>query len=82
VLRGLGVDLPEKMGDSFERLSQIAVRDAYRQMTEVEKVISIDDIIVGKLSTGRASITMTYTDLTTGKPDVVSTEDLEALAWQ
>ena len=79
VLRGMGIEMPRKMNDGFEAIAQQRVRAAYRQMTEVEKVMFIDDIIVAKLSTGRASITLVYTDLTTGKPDVVSTEDLEAL---
>ena len=81
VLRTMGIRRPKKMGDGFERLMQLRVREAYRQMTDVERVVKIDDIIVGKHSTGRATVMIPYTDLTTGKPDVVSTEDLEALKW-
>lgn len=75
VLPNLGVEKPDRMDETFERVMAQNVRDAYYQLTHVEKVIRIERVMVGRVSTGRADVLMAYTDLTTGEPDVVSTKD-------
>lgn len=62
-----GVTLPDKMGDGFEKRTALAIATAFKQETDVEKVMSIEQIIVERLTTGRAQITLIYTDLTTGQ---------------
>lgn len=66
-----GVTLPDKMGEGFEKQTALAVANAFKQETDVEKIMLIEQIVVEKLSTGRAQITLIYTDLTTGQLDQV-----------
>ena len=69
---GMGVRLPKKMGTTYEAEVRNAVLVALRQMIEVEKVLRVDAIIVKRTGTGRSSITVSYTDLTTGEADRVT----------
>ncbi len=64
-----GIKRPMKMGDSFESEMKAAVRLALQQLTDVEKVMRIDQIIVRKGAGGRSETTVVYTDMTTGVPD-------------
>ena len=64
-----GINHPMKMGDSFEAEMKSAVRVAYQQLTDVEKVMRIDQILVRKGAGGRSETTIVYTDMTTGVPD-------------
>lgn len=75
VMPHVGVERPDRMDDTFEYTMKRNVRDAYRQLTHVEKVIRIDQIVVGRTSTGRATVLMVYTDLTTGQSDRASSEE-------
>jgi len=65
----LGVELPRSMGTGFERVMADRVRSAFRDMTDTEKSMRIDSLEVSKLSSGRALVTLGYTDLTTGESD-------------
>lgn len=67
---GFGVRLPPKIDRTFVSSSTAMVRSALRQLTDVERIMRIDDITV---DTGgsRAAITVSYTDLTTGERDSV-----------
>jgi phage baseplate assembly protein W len=64
-----GIKRPQKMGDTFEAEMKAAVRLALQQMTDVEKVLRIDQILVRKGVGGRSETTVVYTDMTTGVPD-------------
>ena len=64
-----GIRRPKKMGDSFEAEMKSAVRVALQQLTDVEKVMRIDQILVRKGIGGRSETTVVYTDMTTGVPD-------------
>ena len=67
VLPNMGVRLPKIMNEAFERRVAAEVRAAARQMTDVEKVARIRDVLVERTGTGRAEITIVYDDLTTGQ---------------
>ena len=69
---GMGVNLPKKMGTSYEAQVRNAVLMSVRQMTEVEKVLRVDAIIVKRTGTGRSQVTISYTDLATGEQDKVT----------
>lgn len=71
VLPEFGIVLPDKMDDFFETRVENGVRNGARQMTDVEKVARIDAVLVERTSSGRATITISYTDLTTGVNDTV-----------
>jgi len=66
-----GISLPDRMGDGFERIVNTAVRSAFRQETTIEKIMRIDQISTVKLSSGRAQITLIFTDLKSGNVDRV-----------
>jgi hypothetical protein len=68
-----GIRLPQKMGDSYEGEVKAAVALALRQMTDIEKVLRIDGVTVLKGRGQRSRTTVSFTDLTTGKADRVST---------
>jgi hypothetical protein len=68
-----GINLPRKMGDTFVAEMQQSVRAALRQLTDVEKLVRIDGIDVIKGQGGRSQTTITYTDLSSGQPDSVTT---------
>lgn len=68
----MGVTYPRKMGDDFEAQVKAAVRYGMRQMTDIERVMRIDSIVVERGFSGRGRITLSYTDLTTGLADRVS----------
>jgi phage baseplate assembly protein W len=69
----LGIRVPRVMGSHFEQEMKAAVRFAFRQLTDVEAVMRIDDILVQRSPTalGRAEMTLSYTDLSTGRRDDV-----------
>lgn len=72
-LAGFGVRMPTRMGDAFETQSKQAVRQALQHMTEVEKSMRIDDIVVERGIGGRSRVTVVFTDLVTGDQDRVRT---------
>jgi hypothetical protein len=65
----LGIKRPRKMGDRFQAEMEQAVRESLRQLTEVENVMAIDFILVERGAGGRARVTVSYEDLTTGERD-------------
>lgn len=69
VRRDDGLLLPDKMGDGFERLQEAAVRQALRQLTDVERVIRLTLVLTNKLSSQRAHTLVQWVDLTTGEED-------------
>jgi hypothetical protein len=66
---GFGFKRPPKMGTGFERVTELAVRTALRQLTDVERIIRVDQVLVDRLNTQRARINVTFTNLETGKQD-------------
>lgn len=66
-LPDLGVEWPSKMGDTYEAECKAAVALALQRMTDIEKVVRIDAVIVEKGAGGRSRVTVSFTDLTTGK---------------
>lgn len=64
-----GIKRPKKMGDSFESEMKDAVRSALRHLTDVQKVIRLDNIIVLKGSGGRSKTTVVYTVIASGIDD-------------
>ncbi len=70
-VRGFGVKLPPRMGETFERQVENELRRALRTMTEVEKSLLINGITVERGLGGRARITIAFTDLVTGDQDRV-----------
>lgn len=67
-----GLKRPRKMGDGFEQVQAQLVREALRQMTDVEGVLRIDEIIVTRRDNQGAHTDIVFTDLTTGLEDRVS----------
>jgi phage baseplate assembly protein W len=65
----LGVKWPRKMGDTYAAQVKNAVTAALYQLTEVEKVIRLKDVIVEKGRGGRSRITVVWTDLSTNRED-------------
>ncbi len=72
VLPGFGLKRPTKIDNSIVRTMQAAARVALYQLTDVEKVVRIDDLIVEQVTSGRVQLTVLYTDLSTGNPDKVT----------
>ncbi len=72
ILPTWGIQAPKKMGDTFEADMQAAVRAALRTLTDVQKVIRIDNIIVQKGAGGRSKTTVVYTDTSSGVDDRVT----------
>lgn len=68
VLPDVGVDMPKKLGDRSEPRIRNAVYRAFYRMTTVEKVMRIDGLLISR-NVGRVTITLVYTDLTTGAAD-------------
>jgi hypothetical protein len=68
----LGIKLPRKMGNRFQGEVEVSVRSALRHLTDTQKVIHIDGITAERGAAGRGRITVSFTDLTTGKADKVS----------
>ena len=73
VLRDMGIKLPGEMDSTFVARMQAAIRVAFRQETDVDKVARIEQIIVERNPRGRAGVLVHYTDLTTGESDTVQT---------
>lgn len=68
---GLGVKRPDKMGDGFERQLEQRVRAALRQLTDVEKLITVlrVDVIRGTM---RSQATVSFMENQTGTTGVVA----------
>jgi hypothetical protein len=65
----VGLELPRRMGTTFEQQAKGAVLSALELIGDD---IRIDDVIVLRVGTGRADITVAYTDLTTGNSDTLT----------
>lgn len=68
-----GLLVPRVVGPSFESEIKASIRASLSQMTDVEKVLRIDGITVEIGASGRQRVTVSYTDITTGEPDQVTT---------
>lgn len=66
VQRTWGIRTAPKMGWSFEQEQEASIREALRQMAEVERVIAIESITIERGSGGRSRATISWRDLTTG----------------
>lgn len=71
VLQDDGLDLPNKMDASYERVVRSRIRSALAFMTSTGE-LRIDSITVDVKSPGRDAITVAYTDLTTGQADALN----------
>ena len=65
----VGLKLPKKMGRDFEQRCREAVLLA---LEPIGADIRVDGIGVKRMGTGRAEITISFTDLTTGNSDTVT----------
>jgi phage baseplate assembly protein W len=68
-LPGFGMTFPRKMGDRFEGQVKNAVAAALYQLTTVEKVIRVTNVIVEKGAAGRSRTTVQYVDTSTNTED-------------
>jgi len=68
-----GLKKPRKMGDTFVAEMKAWVRAALKHLTDVEKVMSLDAVIVERGSGGRSRTTVVFTDLATGAQDTATT---------
>ena len=73
---GFGVKMPRKIDGRFQAEAQQRIREALRQLTDVEKVCRIDGIAIdigrSASATARVRQTVSFTDLTTGLQQQVS----------
>ncbi len=65
----LGVRWPRKMGDTYGAQVKNAITAALYQLTEVEKVIRLKDVIVVKGKSGRSQTTVIWTYTATNIED-------------
>jgi phage baseplate assembly protein W len=65
-----GVRLPRKMGDTFESEVRSAIAAALNHLTSANR-ITLDRVTAVKGIGGRAKITVSYTDIESGKRDSV-----------
>jgi phage baseplate assembly protein W len=75
VQREFGLRRPRKIDGQFLVRMKQAIREALRQMTDVEKVMRVERIDVERgvsgSATARVQTTVVFVDLTTGKEDAV-----------
>jgi phage baseplate assembly protein W len=69
VEQDIGIKLPEKIDQSFPQRVREAVLEA---LLPIGEDIRIDSVTTNVIGTGRADITVAYTDLTTGNSDTVT----------
>lgn len=68
-LPAIGVRWPRKMGDTYGAQVKNAITAALYQLTQVEKVIRLKDVLVEKGRGGRSRITVVWVDISTNKED-------------
>jgi len=68
-----GVRWPRKIDESYEQSVTDSIRKALHHLTTVERVIVLNEVAVTKSGFGRVEAVVSYTDVTTGQPDQVST---------
>jgi hypothetical protein len=66
---GVGLELPAKIDQSFKQRAREAVLLA---LAPIGRDMRVDDVIVKLTGTGRADITIAYTDLTTGNSGTIT----------
>lgn len=64
----LGINRPKKITEAFVAQTLAAVRRAFYRLTDVERVMRIEDVQIVKQTTGRVQITVVYRDLTVASP--------------
>lgn len=69
---GFGVRIPPLMNETFESEVRAEITRELRQLTEVERVCRLDGVFVVKGRSGRARVTVSFIDLTTGTADQVT----------
>jgi hypothetical protein len=60
------------MGDQYANEVLVRVRTALRHLTDQQKVIRLDGVKTEKGMGGRSRITVSFTDISTGKADEVT----------
>ena len=72
VLPNMGITHPAKIDASMTRLMQAEARAALFQLTDVERAMRIDDLLVEQVPpVGRVQLTVNFTDLATGQQRTV-----------
>ena len=71
-MAGFGIKRPPRMGPTFEAEMRAAVQSALRHMTQVERSLRLDAVLVERGRGGRARTTILYKDLVTGSTDSVA----------
>lgn len=64
----LGIPRPKKIDEAYITNTRNALIRAFYRLTNVERVMRIEDLLIEKTNTGRVSVTVVYTDLTQGNP--------------
>lgn len=64
----LGIPRPRKIDQAYVNTTRAAIRRAFVNLTDIERVMQIQDIAVEKQTTGRIQITLVYRDLTIMMP--------------
>ena len=59
----LGIQRPKKIDENFNTAMKAAVQKAFYTLTDIERVMQIQDILINKQSSGRVAITVVYRDL-------------------
>lgn len=60
----LGIPRPRKIDQTYINTTRAAIRRAFVQLTDIERVMQIQDIKVEKQAVGRIQVTLVYRDLT------------------
>lgn len=69
---GLGIKMPTKLDGKTVVNVTNAVRSALYRLTDVERVMRVDAILVQKRPGGRVDVIVSFTDLTSGVDDTVT----------
>lgn len=63
-LPDLGIVRPRKIDESYVASTRAAIRRACYRLTDIERIMKIQDILVDKQTGGRIAVTLIYSDLT------------------
>lgn len=59
----LGIVRPRKIDESYVAATRAAVRRAFYRLTDIERIMRIENILVDKQTGGRIALTLVYRDL-------------------
>lgn len=64
----LGVPRPRKIDETYIVSTRAAIRKAFYRLTDIERIMRIEDILIDKRPGGRIQVTLVYRDLTLLSP--------------